>query len=257
MADALFCFDTETTGINPHADSIVQIAGLLVVRDDSGVYRKKRVLNTFCVPKAPMAKEAEEVHKITPDKYKWAVTERTAAEALLDEVDRFDSQFGPLVIAGHNSERFDTPLVERIAGRAGISGKPHIDTYYMALRLAPPDYHKLGAFFNYLTWKEPIDAHDAMADITMVADLCIWYCEKHNISFRQLADWLSVPIVLETMPWGKNEKGKKVEDVGIGFWQWLQKNNKDGLPRDMQHTMDHCMALIREKGRKADRAVRP
>lgn len=247
MTDALFCFDTETTDKYAHSASIVQIAGLLVVRDDAGVYRKKRVLNTYCVPKSPMGKEAEEIHGITPDKYKWAVTERTAAEMLLAEVDKFEEIYGPLVFAGHNSERFDTPLVERIACRTGISGKPHIDTYFLAMRTAPPDHHKLGPFYNYLTWEQPIDAHDAMADITMVADLCIWYCQKHNLSFRQVADWLATPIVLEKMPWGKNEKGKPVEEVGIGFWNWLQQNNTDGLPRDMQHTMEHCMRLIQQK----------
>jgi DNA polymerase III epsilon subunit-like protein len=251
--DALFAFDTETTGVNPQADGIVQIAGLLVVHHN-GDYKKKRVMNTYCVPKAPMSPEAEAVHGITPDKYKWAVTEATACQALMDEIFKYNEMYDGIVVAGHNSERFDTPLIERIGQHSGITGLPHIDTYCLAMRVAPPDNHKLSLFYNYQTWEQPIDAHDAMADIVMVADICIDYCKKNNITFKQLASWLSRPVMLEKMPWGKQTKGKKPEDVPETFWLWLQDKNRDGLPRDLQFTMEECMKRFDKMRAAADAA---
>jgi DNA helicase-2/ATP-dependent DNA helicase PcrA len=238
--DAVLLIDTETTGTNVEEDSIVQIAALLVAKTSTG-YVKERILNTFCDPEVVVSEDAYSVHGITPDMYKWAVTARRACEQLYNEIVRIRNICPNLVIGGHNFEYFDLPLIERIANQEFLQPCPKIDSYYLALRIAPHDNHKLSMFYKYITNNEPVDAHDAMADIWMIADVLINYCSNRNVKFMQLADELSIPLFLEIMPWGKKEKGKKSYDVTESFWKWLRENSDRSLPRDLRYTMEKCL----------------
>ena len=244
-SECLCIFDLETTDKIPEACSPVQVGALMTVLQ-GGKARNKRLLNTYCYPTLPMQPEALAVHGIGPDKYRWAVREPEAIRQLKLAFDYCREHFDRVFSCGHNHISFDTPIVERIYGALFASELPQIDTYWLALRMAPKGHQKLGPFYTFITGKEPIDAHDAMADITMVSEIITNVCLTQGLSFANLALELAHPKVLTTWPWGDTHGGKLCSDIPIGFWQWCRKSFRD-VPPDIQLTIDTFYALALER----------
>lgn len=249
MQTALLIIDTETTGIDTSKDRPCQVGALLMVEKEPGHYKTRRLLNTYCIPGVEMSQAAMDIHGIGPDKYRWAVKDTQAIDQLQDIVERLEHQFGTenLIIGGHNHEHYDNPLIETIAKRQFLSDKMQIDTYNLAIRSAPPGTQKCGLFYEFLTGNKPVDAHDAMADITMVSEIIDFNGKTRLTDLKQLAHWLSVPTLLNVWPWGENEKGKHPTEVSPNFVKWLKGKNKDGMPRDVRYTFEAMLHYQVEK----------
>jgi len=160
----MLCVDTETTGLEPGKDKIVEVGAVL--------YRDKEVLRKECWlvnPGIPIPQEATAVHGITNASTDEAPAFLEIAETFLSLV------LEPDVLVGYNWP-FDAGFFEAELGdawRESIKGKPIIDV----LTIVRSDdvgrfwkgkgRHKLEAVANRLKIKPEGDFHRASTDCVL------------------------------------------------------------------------------------------
>jgi len=106
MSKRAIFFDTETTGTNPHADRIIELAAY----DADTGKTFERLIN----PKIPIPPETMMVHQISDEMVKDAPT--------FDEVAKEFCQFcqGDIALIAHNADGFDTPFLRAEFKRNGV-----------------------------------------------------------------------------------------------------------------------------------------
>jgi DNA polymerase III subunit epsilon len=115
----LLFFDLEATGVDPYADRIVEVA----MFDWQG----REVLNTLVNPGVAIPEDATEVHGITD----LDVADAPTIAQLAPEIERaVDGK----ILAGYNSVRYDTPLLDAELQRAGRTGLPRDESGAIAVR---------------------------------------------------------------------------------------------------------------------------
>lgn len=118
MRDLLF-FDLESTGTDPYAARIVEVA----MFDWQG----REVLNTLVNPGVPIPATATEVHGITD----LDVEDAPTIAHIATEIER---AINGKVLTGYNSVRYDTPLLDAELQRAGRPGLPRDEHGAIAVR---------------------------------------------------------------------------------------------------------------------------
>ena len=103
-----FVFDTETTGIDPATDRIVEICIIKIMPDLSETTITRRLNPVIHIPK-----ESSDIHGITDDMVKDMPMFANIAKALYNLIEGCD-------IIGYNSNNFDIPLLYNELLRAGI-----------------------------------------------------------------------------------------------------------------------------------------
>lgn len=153
-------FDLETTGVDVEKDRIVQIAIIRVEPDGS-----RRTFESLVNPERPIPAEASRVHGIkdtdVADKPTFAQLHREVAE-FLDGAD----------LAGFNSIRFDTPLLQNELRWAGsdlnLGQAKQVDAMKIFHAKEP---RNLSAALRFYCDRELIDAHSALADTEATLDI--------------------------------------------------------------------------------------
>jgi len=232
--------DTETTGIDVLKDDIVQLAAVLVQLKGNGEFAARTLMLTYCNPKVPIDPEAAEVHGITQEMVQYAPSSKWALIQLAMVLDELGNT-GKVILAGHNSERFDIPLMHNLYPAGLFNKYLHIDTYNLALRMFsdaynkfenPREYkpHKLERMYEWYCGGVSTNAHDAAADCHMAAHLLAKLLHEKGIGPQEAADWLSRAESIPYMPYGKYG-GKLWSEVPKGYLGWCRKNwddtNKD------------------------------
>ena len=218
-------FDTETTGVDPLRDDVVQLAA--VVLDEHG--NTVQTFNRLCNPGREIPPEATAVHGIDDTDVMLAGSSRAVINAwwrtLLYTVK-------DPVLVGHNVLTFDIPLIRK---HVEWEPFPVIDTYQAAIRLEidPPSHRLADLHAGYRF--ESQKAHDALGDCLMVRDLLLTYLKHMGMTAGQFAAWLARPALLETMPFGK-WKGKRFREIPVGYLKFML--TKDLSP-DLRASMDH------------------
>ncbi|MBQ1805758.1 MAG: ribonuclease H-like domain-containing protein [Oscillospiraceae bacterium] len=160
-------FDTETTGVNPYRDKIIQFAVALVEGD-----KITKTAVSFVNPGCHVPEEASRVNHIYDADLVGAPTYADIAPSLAKLL------FGRVVVA-HNAV-FDMTLAKELLDRCGTSGKiEYVDTLIYARRVFKnmPDYklqtlaNKLGIDAGY--------AHRADSDIITCHHL-FQLCKAHT-----------------------------------------------------------------------------
>lgn len=160
----IIAFDTETTGVKPETDRIVE----LTLVDANGTTSGFRVN-----PGVPIPPEATRVHGITDADVKHAPRFADVAE----EIQRLVSG---AVLLGYNSRNFDTLILHAELQRAGRPGLDldalkEIDVYRLWLELEPRTL--TGAVRRWLS-TDHANAHSARADVE--ATLRVWNAIKQH-----------------------------------------------------------------------------
>lgn len=158
-------FDTETTGVDPKNDKIIEV-GLLEVKGNQIVDR----FGSFVNPGRPIPIEASNVNHIFDSDVTDAPTEAEIAPTLARWL------LGKTVVA-HNA-RFDTELVVSLLNAAGYTGIiRYIDTlFYARQTIKGVDNYKLQTLAGYLEI-DPGDAHRAVDD-TVTCHLLFQRCKE-------------------------------------------------------------------------------
>ena len=129
-------FDTETTGLDPRKDRIVQYAFVGV--DEDG---RKIVIDSLVDPCMTIPPSSTSVHGISNNDVEGCQPFKEQAHVISEIIDG-------AVIVGHNVRRFDWKFVEMEYIRCGIQPpSPHaiIDTLELARKFRIPGRHKLGS----------------------------------------------------------------------------------------------------------------
>ena len=203
-------YDTETTGLKPDADKIIEIA----LYDAT----KKTSLCTFVNPGRPIPQESTGITGITDEMVKDAPSFKEVAEQMVE----FCS--GDVILVAHNNDNFDKHFLTAEFKNAGVTlpKYPYVDTLKWA-RKYRPDLPKYS--LQYLRELYGIDAnnaHRALDDVMvmkqmfekMIGDLTI---EEVFILLNQK----SGPIT--QMPFGKH-RGIPLAKVPKHYLSWLAKS---------------------------------
>lgn len=156
-------FDTETTGLLPHKDEVVQIAAVRVVR---GEIVSGEVIDTLVNPGIPIPPGATRVHRISDDMVQDAPS---IAEAGLS----FHDFARDAVIVAHNAP-FDMAFLHRHAGRMGVDwDHPILDTVLLsAVVYGASETHTLDALCDRLEVDVPPELrHTALGDAQVTAEV--------------------------------------------------------------------------------------
>ena len=208
-------YDTETTGVKPNKDRIIEIAAFDPENN-----------KTFCMfvnPGCPIPPEASAIHSITDDMVKSAPSFGEVGKLFID----FCS--GDTVLIAHNNDAFDQPFIEAEFNRAEtpFPSWTFLDSLKFVRKFRPDlpryslqhlrEYHGI----------ESNQAHRALDDVIIL----------HKV-FSELIDDLDLETILElmsekealhSMPFGKH-KGKALKDIPTGYIRWLDENGALNKP---------------------------
>ncbi|MDD7969733.1 3'-5' exonuclease [Roseinatronobacter alkalisoli] len=155
-------FDTETTGLTPSSDEIVQIAAVRVV---NGRRVKREVFDTLVDPARAIPPSSTEIHGITDDMVKGAPSMTEAGK-------RFHDFARGAVLIAHNAP-FDMEFLRRHEKSMGVRfDHPVLDTVLLsAVVYGQLEQHSLDALTARLGITIPEEArHTAIGDTVATAD---------------------------------------------------------------------------------------
>ncbi|OQB14228.1 MAG: DNA polymerase III PolC-type [Firmicutes bacterium ADurb.Bin193] len=132
LTEDIVVFDTETTGLNPQTDRIIEIGAVKITNGEISDR-----FSTFVNPGIPISEKITELTRITDEMVADAETIESVLPAFLEFC-------GGAVLVAHNAS-FDMGFLRANAERLGISFSPdYIDTVEMARGALPElDNHKL------------------------------------------------------------------------------------------------------------------
>ncbi len=209
MAKRPIYYDTETTGIKPGKDKIIEIAAYDPVYEKSFCH--------FINPKIPIPEEATRIHGITDA----MVKEAPSFESIAREFASFCE--GETVLIAHNNDAFDLPFLQSEYKEASLSFPDW--TFFDSLKWARkyrPDLPKHSLQYLREVYKIPENrAHRALDDVKILKSV-----------FSHLIDDLPIDTVLELMkkegkisrmPFGKHQ-GKPLDQIPQSYVSWLEKS---------------------------------
>lgn len=177
----LFFFDTETTGVNPYFDRIIQFGGIFGDYDpESEVFTERFQINQYINIPWDVPPQASRVHGIyKPDLENFAMMDSYIMGFLgcLQEAD---------FVIGHNVD-FDKNMLKAEAKRHHIDFPfdqvKWLDTMKTATWLIPwtKKRPKLQELYTFLFGKPFDGAHDAMADIRATKDCFLQLIKSTNL----------------------------------------------------------------------------
>jgi DNA polymerase III epsilon subunit family exonuclease len=155
----IVAFDTETTGLSPVRDRVIEIAALSMV---DGVETGR--FESLVDPEIPIPPELVQIHGIDDGMVRGKPRFQEVAARFMEFV-------GDGILAAHNAP-YDLAMMIGPALRAGLrpAGNPVIDTCRLSRRLVEAPNHQLGTVARVLGI-EISRAHRAMPDVEATASV--------------------------------------------------------------------------------------
>lgn len=200
-------YDTETTGIKPESNHIVEIAAYDPVND--------RSFEELVNPGRPIPAEASAVHKITDD--------MIADKAGFSEVGMKFIEFcqGDVVLIAHNNDNFDIHFLKEEFSRNDITmpSWSFLDSLKWARRYRS-DLPKHSLQFLREIYDIPSNnAHRALDDVIVLHK--VFSLMIDDLSIEQAIELLNQPRDITVMPFGKHQ-GIPLKKVPKNYIQWLK-----------------------------------
>lgn len=201
-------YDTETTGVKPGKDRIIEIAAF----DPTG----NRTFCTFTNPECPIPAESTAITHITDEMVKDAPLIKEALEAFAEFCT------GDYVLIAHNNDAFDKIFLEAEFQRAGliIPEWTYIDSLKWSRKYRSDLPRHSLQFLREAYGIEANQAHRALEDVFVL----------HKV-FSQMVDDLEMKTILslmkqtpqvQRMPFGKHA-GKLLTEIPKEYVKWLAK----------------------------------
>jgi len=219
MAFRPIFYDTETTGVRPNQDKIIELAAFDPEQD--------RTFEMLINPGRPIPAEASQIHHITDDMVKDSPDFGTVAEEFVN----FCS--GDIVLIAHNNDAFDLPFMEIEFTNAGLTFPKlrTLDSLKWARRFRPDLPRHALQFLREIYGIEQNNAHRALDDVIILHK--VFSLMIDDLPFDEVLDLMSKPQIVSRMPFGKHQ-GKHLKDVPSGYVTWLdssgaldKKDNED------------------------------
>lgn len=209
MTKRFIYYDTETTGIKPGKDRLVEIAAFDPVQN--------RTFCTFVNPECPIPKEATAVTNITDDMVKDAPLVKDALNLFIEFCQ------GETVLVAHNNDAFDKPFLEGEFLRAGMEMPKWL--FCDSLRWARKyrndlPRHSLQSL-REVYGIQANQAHRALDDVIVLEK--IFSTMVGDLTCDTVLELMSQSSKLVRMPFGKYA-GKMLSEVPKDYIIWLQKS---------------------------------
>ena len=219
----ILVIDTETTGIDPFTDKVVELAGVGLT---GGVW------SGLVSPGGPIPPEASAVHHLTEASFSGEGVWPDLTAAWVDMLRHCKTM--PEAYAAHNST-FDRGFIARL-GYGGSA--PWLCTWRCALHLWPDAPAYGNQVLRYYLGLKPglppgLAPHRALYDAIVTSELL-----KEMLKLKTLTELLELqhkPVLLKTVRFGKHA-GKLWNDVPREYLRWMLSQDFDG---DILHTAKH------------------
>ena len=173
LADRYIAFDTETTGLDPETDRIVEL-GAVIFEDGKPV----KAFQSYVNPGICISDEVSAVNHITNEMLQAATGEALIYPQFLKFLG--DAGKGYTIICGHVAA-FDLSFLCRTLDRLGLTGQfRFVDTRQLATQLPGLEHHSLGAVSEYFGMIHE-NAHHARED-ALTSGRILWkMLERYHI----------------------------------------------------------------------------
>lgn len=212
-------YDTETTGIKPDRDRVIEIAAYDPVLNKTF----ERLIN----PGIPIPKEASAVHKITDEMVLGAPTFREIA----DEFSEFCT--GNVCLIAHNNDAFDIHFLKNEYSRAELEFPQwkFFDTLKWARRYRA-DLPRHTLQFLRETYNIPANnAHRALDDVIVLHR--VFELMTDDLAFDDVYALMNKPREIQHMPFGKHQ-GVPIKQLPKSYVRWLLESGALDKPENAE-----------------------
>lgn len=222
--------DTETTGLGPAKDRIVEVAAIIAIGGDL----IEPVFHTLVNPGMPIPPEVSAVHGVAD----WDVAGKPFLEEVWPDLQTYIDKVDCLVAHNAPFDRSFLPNVDR----------PWLDTYRLAQHLWPDaPNHKNQTLRYWLKLKlDKTNAHSADGDALVTANLLermiLSYLTSGNRDdLLAMIDYAESPVYVPKMTFGKHF-GKALIDIPHDYLRWVLANVTDGkVTTDLQYSIERVL----------------
>ncbi len=207
------CLDCETTGLDPQADHIIEIA-VIAFHFDKQIESFETLIDPCCL----INQASMEIHHITDDMVKG----KPKIEEVLPKVIKLIDKH---IIIGHGvglDIAFLCEAAKKHAIPCSIMTNPVLDTLRMARLYGESPTNSLERLREHFNIAAE-GAHRAMNDVVVNIEVFKFLSSSYKTT-EQLFERLKRPIALKAMPLGKH-KGRPFSDIPLEYLQWAA--NKD------------------------------
>jgi DNA polymerase III subunit epsilon len=202
-------YDTETTGIRPEQDRVIEIAAY----DPVNKTTFEKLINPGCAIPA----EATAIHKIT--------NEMVADCPSFEEISKEFIQFceGDVVLIAHNNDNFDLHFLRHEFARSKLSlpDWKFFDTLKWSRRYRPDLPRHTLQFLREIYGIPSNNAHRALDDVIVLHQIFTELTD--DLPIDELYNLLNRPRQLHHMPFGKHQ-GTPLNKIPGDYVKWLVKN---------------------------------
>ena len=183
----LFFFDTETTGLNPETDRIIQFWAIFWTLDEeTWIFHEERIINQYIKIDEEIPEQASNVHHI----YKKDLEPFGYIQDYIKEFVAYMTKADYLI--GHNVDYDRKMFMGEImrCGSVGFNPNDHkrFDTMMSTVELVNwpgGRWPRLSQLYRFLFGKDFDNAHDAMADIRATKDCFLELYKTWKITLPQ------------------------------------------------------------------------
>ncbi len=214
--------DTETTGVDPTVDKIIEVASVDLLTCDDGtlILDGPSMRQTLVNPGRPIPPEASAIHHIVDAD----VADADDLEAALQEYAGTD-----IVYVAHNA-KFDAAFLPQDWTWAC--------TYKAALRIWPDAPGHSNQVLRYwrghieipLIERQTFQMHRALPDAMTTATILIDLLQ--SVTIDEMVEWARSPALLPKFRFGKHA-GTPLADIPDGYLEWMLRQDFD---EDAMHT---------------------
>jgi DNA polymerase III subunit epsilon len=202
-------YDTETTGIKPDKDRIVEIAAFDPERN--------RRFEKFVNPGCPIPPDAIAIHHITNEMVASAPTFAQVGAEFIEFCE------GEAVLIAHNNDSFDFPFLRFEYERHALKmpSWKSLDSLKWARRYRPDLPRHTLQFLREIYGIEANNAHRAMDDVIVLHKLFSFLID--DLSIEDAYQLLNTPFSIQRMPFGKHS-GQPLSEIPHSYVKWLASN---------------------------------
>lgn len=204
-ARAIF-YDTETTGVRPDKDRVIEIAAY----DPERGCRFEKLVNPGC----PIPPDATAIHHITNE----MVASAPSFAVVGAEFMEFCS--GDVVLIAHNNDSFDLHFLRNEFERHALQmpAWKFFDTLKWARRYRPDLPRHTLQFLREIYGIPANNAHRALDDVLVLEQ--VFRSMVDDLSMDDVYFLLNRPRTLQHMPFGKHQ-GQPLSQIPRTYVQWL------------------------------------